>query len=136
MYHSWFRCATDVFLYGFIFFIHLVVHSLLPFHVLLDFKEENRSPILISVSFLSLQAPSQRSLDLRTHVSNTPDFCHIFFELCTFLITGINLFTLSILQIRRQSTAELEKFKKRWNRAVKEDKEWTKRFGSLTRSKG
>nr|CAD1821096.1 unnamed protein product [Ananas comosus var. bracteatus] len=31
-------------------------------------------------------------------------------------------------QIRRQSTAELEKFKERWNKAVKEDKEWTDRF--------
>ncbi|XP_073012549.1 uncharacterized protein [Typha latifolia] len=31
-------------------------------------------------------------------------------------------------QIRRQSTAELEKFKHRWNKAVKEDKEWTDPF--------
>nr|CAD1821064.1 unnamed protein product [Ananas comosus var. bracteatus] len=38
-------------------------------------------------------------------------------------------------QIRRQSTAELEKFKERWNKAVKEDKEWTDRFVKLARKK-
>lgn len=38
--------------------------------------------------------------------------------------------------IRRQSTAELEKFKERWNRAVREDKEWSDRFESLSRRKG
>jgi hypothetical protein len=30
--------------------------------------------------------------------------------------------------IRRQSSAELEKFKERWNRAVREDEEWTDPF--------
>ncbi|XP_008802591.1 uncharacterized protein LOC103716387 isoform X2 [Phoenix dactylifera] len=38
--------------------------------------------------------------------------------------------------IRRQSTAELEKFNKRWNQAVREDKEWSKHFEGYARKKG
>lgn len=39
-------------------------------------------------------------------------------------------------QIRRQSTAELEKFKERWDQAVREDKEWFDPFEGYTRIKG
>ncbi|XP_042382244.1 uncharacterized protein LOC121974984 [Zingiber officinale] len=37
--------------------------------------------------------------------------------------------------IRRQSTSELETFKARWNKAVKEDREWEHRVRSLTKRK-
>lgn len=36
-------------------------------------------------------------------------------------------------QIRRQSTAELKKFKERWNQAVREDDEWTDPFDDFAR---
>lgn len=38
--------------------------------------------------------------------------------------------------IRRQSTAELAKFKERWNRAVTEDKEWTDPYERFPKRKG
>ncbi|ONK79737.1 uncharacterized protein A4U43_C01F9550 [Asparagus officinalis] len=38
--------------------------------------------------------------------------------------------------IRRQSTAELKKFRTRWNRAESEDEQWARRFGTLTSGKG
>ncbi|XP_020112654.1 uncharacterized protein LOC109727153 isoform X2 [Ananas comosus] len=37
------------------------------------------------------------------------------------------------IQIRRQSTAELKKFKERWNQAVREDDEWTDPFDDFAR---
>lgn len=36
-------------------------------------------------------------------------------------------------QIRRQSTAELKKFKERWNQAAREDDEWTDPFDDFAR---
>lgn len=39
-------------------------------------------------------------------------------------------------RVRRQSTAELSKFKERWNRAVKEDSEWIDPYEDFPKRKG